>query len=252
MTLASAVCEMLRPRLEASGDTLEKALAEETEAGEAADEDTEEEELDDESAADSLIEDELTTTEDDEDEELLEIDVGQSKLRAFYDFLKDSQRIEHWLASENERFEKLKAGKPRTRADREFLAFTPEQRLRISLVSLLKPAMIVDGQHRVFGAYNSANSPITFNVCAIKDADWIEQVFQFVVLNKLAKPISSSFLTSLLNTSLTNQELQEIEPRLETVGISNTDRLLMKYINFSEDSPVLRHGGAARRHGRGR
>src|SRR5262249_42953995 len=100
-----------------------------------------------------------------------------------------------------------------------------------------KPAMIVDGQHRIFGAYESSNGPISFNVCAIRDSDWVEQVFQFVVLNKLAKPISSSFLTGLLNTSLTNAELKEIEPRLETVGIKNTDRLLMKYVNFVEESP---------------
>jgi hypothetical protein len=74
-------------------------------------------------------------------------------------------------------------------------------------------------------------------VCAIKDTSWIEQVFQFVVLNKLAKPISSSFLTGLLNTSLTNIEVRDIEDRLETIGVKNTDRTIVKYLNYEPNSP---------------
>jgi hypothetical protein len=230
--LAKAVCDMLRPRLEASGDPPEDADTSGTQNG--AESGTEQSDLSGE--AEIAVPVDEPAPDDDEDASL-EIDVGQSKLRAFYDFLSDPERVATWLEAETKRYTELKEKKPRGRAEREFLALTPEQRLKTSLVSLLKPAMIVDGQHRVIGAYNSANSPITFNVCAIKDADWIEQVFQFVVLNKLAKPISSSFLTSLLNTSLTNSELREIEPRLETVDIKNTDRLLMKYVNFNEESP---------------
>lgn len=230
--LVKAVCDMLRPRLDASEDspTTEAAVEAGDEAGEqeAAGSEAEEFEISLDSA-----------TDDDEEEPSLEIDVGQSKLRAFYDFLNTPGRMTEWLETETKRYEALKAAKARTRADKEFVALTPEQRLKTSLVSLLKPAMIVDGQHRIIGAYQSANAPITFNVCAIKDADWVEQVFQFVILNKLAKPISSSFLTALLNTSLTNRELKEIEPRLETVNIKNTDRILMKYINFSENSPFF-------------
>jgi hypothetical protein len=235
--LRNAVCAMLKPRLEASGDLIDSHLEE----GEVAD--------DNGTTADdaaSLEEDGTLAAENGESsengegvEEQLEIDVGQSKLRAFYDFLNTPEKVAEWLDSENARYADIKARKPRSRAEREFVLTTPEQRLKLSLVSLLKPAMIVDGQHRVWGAYQATNGPITFNVCAIKDADWIEQVFQFVVLNKLARPISSSFLTALLNTSLTNEELKAIEPRFETVGIRNTDRVLMKYVNFDNRSPFF-------------
>lgn len=222
--LAAEVCAMLKPRLDASGD--KPASVSDLENG------VEVDELDDPEADQNPVEDE-------DDDASLEIDVGQSKLKSFYDFLMDRPRVEAWLIEENAKYDTIKASKSKAKSDREFLEYTPEQRLKSSLVSLLKPAMIVDGQHRVMGAYGSANSPITFNVCAIKDANWIEQVFQFVVLNKLARPISSSFLTALLNTSLTNIELEEIEPRLETVAIKNTDRILMKYINFVETSPFF-------------
>jgi hypothetical protein len=106
-------------------------------------------------------------------------------------------------------------------------------------VASARPATIVDGQHRVWGAYHSDRSPIIFNVCAIKDTTWIEQVFQFVVLNKLAKPISTSFLTGLLNTSLTNSEVRDIEVRLENIGVDNKDRKIVKYLNYDERSPFL-------------
>jgi len=234
-TLSATVCDMLRPRIERSDATLGASSGAETEeTGE-----VEGDAITGEDSEDSLAETTvaLSETEDEGDEASLEIDVGQSKLRSFYDFLSDQTKVDAWLASETARYDKIKANKPKGRAEKEYVAITPEQRLKQSLISLLRPAMIVDGQHRVAGAYQASTPAITFTVCAIKDADWVEQVFQFVVLNKLAKPISSSFLTALLNTSLTNEELTDIEPRLETVGINNTDRLLMKYINHVEKSP---------------
>lgn len=227
--LTAAVCAMLKPRLDASGDLVANGAATGEEANGEAEDDVSGQ-IDGEAASAEAA---------DDAEEELEIDVGQSKLRAFYEFLRSPDRLAEWLSAETKRYDDIKARKPRNRIEREFIKHTPEQRLKLSLVSLLKPAMIVDGQHRVWGAYHSSNAPITFNICAIKDADWIEQVFQFVVLNKLARPISSSFLTALLNTSLTNEELTEIEPRFDTVGIRNTDRILMKYINYDMRSPFL-------------
>lgn len=198
-----------------------------------------EEDLDEESTDDEpdLTEDD----EDDEDEERdadttvdSEIDVGRSKLRAFHKFISDSDRVKEWLAEETKRYKQQERVKKR---GRKKMQFSPESRLRYLLISLLRPAMIVDGQHRVNGAYESEKDPIIFNVCAIKDADWVEQVFQFVVLNKLAKPISPGFLTAILNTSLTNSEVQTIETRFDVIGMKNTDRIIMKYLNHDSRSP---------------
>ena len=236
-TLRGAVREMLAPRLEASQD-FEASNASTEAALQNAEAEAEEEKS-------TIVQEGLeahpveASAGGDDDEDDLEIDIGESKLRDFYNFLGDPQRIEDWLTSRNEEHARLKSEKSKSRADRELVAITPEQRLKQSLVSLLRPAMIVDGQHRVSGAYASSSGPIMFTVCAIKDANWIEQVFQFVVLNKLARPISGSFLTSLLNTSLTNEELKTIEPQLEMVDIKNTDRQLMKYLNYVEESPFF-------------
>jgi hypothetical protein len=168
-----------------------------------------------------------------------EIDVGHSKLRNFYDFIQNQNAVNNWLSEENERYEAIKQREPKTTKDKEYLEYTAEQKLKSVLISLLRPATIVDGQHRVWGAYHCDQPNIMFNVCAIKDANWIEQVFQFVVLNKLAKPISTGFLTGLLNTSLTNSEVKEIEVRLENIGIKNVDRKIIKYLNHDDRSPFM-------------
>lgn len=179
--------------------------------------------------------DESSVDSDQEDD----LDVGHSKLKAFYDFLGDSSAVEGWLATEGEKIAAIKAKKGATQAEKEFAAYPAEEKLKSTLVSLLRPAMIVDGQHRVNGASESEREGIIFTVCAIKDSDWVEQVFQFVVLNKMAKPISKDFLTELLNTSLTNQEVEEIDKRLETIGIKNADRRIHKYVNHDTRSPFL-------------
>jgi len=166
-----------------------------------------------------------------------DLDVGQSKLRAFYDFIGNPAEIEKWLSAERSQIEEIRKKKAQTQAEREYCAYSPEEKIRSTLVSLLRPAMIVDGQHRVNGAAESEKDSIRFTVCAIADADWVEQVFQFVVLNKMAKPISKDFLTELLNTSLTNEEVDDIDKRLETIGIKNSDRRIHKYINHDPRSP---------------
>ena len=216
-TLRNRVLEMIVPRLGSTDELDTEAVQDEA--------------SDDSNADESGNDDEYG---DDESDEL---DVGRSKLRDFVNFIGSDEAVGKWLESENARHEALKKKAKLTKAQRVQLLTTPEQRLKSLLVSLLRPATIVDGQHRVWGAYHSDESPILFSVCAIKDISWIEQVFQFVVLNKLAKPISKSFLTGLLNTSLTNSEVTEIEKKLEDIGIKNTDRKIMKYLNHDKRSP---------------
>ncbi len=211
------VVALLQPRLDASHSE---------------DDSTADEEIEDEEETEDFEEtteegDEDADGEDDSQEDTL--DLGHSKLKAFYDFLRDDDRVEKFLKDVPETKKKKSKSSEKT---------TPEEELTTTLRSLLRPAMIVDGQHRVFGAYTSDNAKtINFTVNAISDADWIEQVFQFVVLNKQAKPISSSFLSSILNTSLTNDEVQDIEKRLSDVGIKNSERKILKYLNHNTNSP---------------
>ena len=194
-----------------------------------------------EAAESDSIEDDAAEVDADDtvDDESSEIDVGHSKLNAFYEFLVDDAKVAAWLSEEKSRQDEIRKRERKSKDEQRELLDTPEDRLKALLASLLRPAMIVDGQHRVWGAYNSDKAPIKFSVCAIQDADWVEQVFQFVVLNRLAKPISPSFLTSILNTSLTNSEVGLIEKRLDAIGIRNTDRIIMKYLNHDERSPFF-------------
>lgn len=206
--LCEKVCALLKPRLERSAATITEQESGEEEGEELQ---TKDGEIDANANANE------SEGADDEEEDF---DVGHSKLKLFFSFISDYKKVEDWI--------KEKDSKDRS------------DEIRGVLLSLLRPAMIVDGQHRVFGAYGSDRaSEISFTVNAIKDADWVEQVFQFVVLNKLAKPISPLFLTSLLNTSLTNYEVSDIEGRLENIGIKNTDRKIMKYLNHDNRSPFF-------------
>lgn len=227
--LRARTCAMLKTRI---GD-MSTAAAEADEHDESAEEEDASEDGDDEvTAADE-------NADDDTEEDTDELDVGHSKLAAFYRFIEDDLVINRWLADETATRSTPSSSNTRRGGRRNTAPqTTPEHELRALLVSLLRPAMIVDGQHRVFGAYESENSDsIVFSVNAIQDASWIEQVFQFVVLNKLARPISPGFLTSILNTSLTNDEVNDIEARLENIGIKSADRKMMKYLNHDNRSP---------------
>jgi hypothetical protein len=173
----------------------------------------------------------------DSEEDDDELDVGQSKLSAFYRFISSPEAVDDWLKSESKKISELKEKKNPSTREREYMQFSADEKLRYTLLSLIRPAMIVDGQHRVNGANESEQQEVLFTVCAILDADWVEQVYQFVILNKMAKPISKDFLTELLNTSLTNSEIEQIDKRLEIVGIKNADRRIHKFINHDPRSP---------------
>ena len=206
--LCQKVSDLLKPRLEKSS------------VSDKSSDDINEPEL--ETDPIKKIEEDQSLGEEDSDDNDEDFDVGHSKLKNFYAFINDPIKVNEFIN--------------KSLSDDENLKNTEE--LKGMLISLLRPAMIVDGQHRIFGAYESEKaSEIIFTVNAIRDADWVEQVFQFVVLNKLAKPISPLFLTSLLNTSLTNDEVKNIEVRLINIGIKNTDRIIMKFLNHDENSP---------------
>lgn len=111
-----------------------------------------------------------------------------------------------------------------------------EDKLREVLFSILKPALLVDGQHRVYGAAE-ANEKIELAICAIPDAGWLEQVFQFVVINQKAKPIKPAFLNAIIATSLTDDEIERLYDRLHASGIDVEKAQLMMRVNTDAESP---------------
>ena len=124
----------------------------------------------------------------------------------------------------------------RVRANPELEEEDAVQSLRETVISLSRPAMIVDGQHRVNGAA-AVEQNIPFSVCAINNCPWEEQVFQFVVVNQTAKPIPGNFLSSITSTSLTTGEIDSMRARLRDVGVNVDEHEMMDLIDQSQDSP---------------
>jgi hypothetical protein len=111
-----------------------------------------------------------------------------------------------------------------------------ERSLREVLYSMLKPAIIVDGQHRVFGAA-TVDQNILLAVCAIPNANWTESVYQFVVINQKAKPIKPAFLSSIIATSLSADEIKSVYARLETSNIDVERSQEMNRVDTDPSSP---------------
>lgn len=111
-----------------------------------------------------------------------------------------------------------------------------EAQLRQILFSLLKPAIIVDGQHRVFGAA-AADETIMLPVCALAGSNWVENVYQFVVINQKAKPIKPAFLSSIIATSLSDEEIDSVFSRLEVSKVDVDKAQVMNRVDRDNESP---------------
>jgi hypothetical protein len=88
-----------------------------------------------------------------------------------------------------------------------------------ALEALCRPALVVDGQHRLLGAA-LADRPIQLPVVLLPHASWVDQVFQFVLINEAARKVDTSLLTDIFGNSLTPEEQDEVRHRL---GASRID-----------------------------
>jgi hypothetical protein len=117
--------------------------------------------------------------------------------------------------------------------DREW-AIANEDHLR----SMARPATVIDGQHRLMGAA-CCERGIPFQICAIYDCPWEEQVFQFTIVNCKQKGIPGQFITANAALSLTKGELAELQERLVQVNFRVVEYELMKTVNFDAESPFF-------------
>ncbi len=107
-----------------------------------------------------------------------------------------------------------------------------------ALRDLAKPATVIDGQHRLKGAYLCERS-IPFTVCLLFDCSWPEQVFQFTVVNYTAVGIPDQFITANAALSLTQQELAELSTRLVQAKVKVVEYELMRAVHFDRQSPFF-------------
>ena len=131
------------------------------------------------------------------------------------------------------------------------------------LIGYLTPAILVDGQHRTLAATQAferycecdevkshiedlvkqgkddddIRTELTkhyarrLNISLLLDDSPAEHVFQFVIVNQKASPISKVLLGTIVSTTLTEQELSNVSTRLESANIPvGNSRIITKLI----------------------
>src|SRR6266496_4409590 len=85
--------------------------------------------------------------------------------------------------------------------------------------SFAKPGLIIDGQHRVFGAVNIPGKTIKLPAVLMPGLSQAEQAFQFYVVNNTARPLSKTQLRNVISTSLTDAEIHALYKRLDQLNV---------------------------------
>ncbi len=112
--------------------------------------------------------------------------------------------------------------------DFEFEANQPEH---------LRPALIVDGQHRIDGMANFMQENLPILIVALINTPLQEQAFQFIVINSKSVKVSTDNAKSII-ASLTREAERELEKRLMEAGVSYADKsAILKDINDFDISP---------------
>jgi hypothetical protein len=113
----------------------------------------------------------------------------------------------------------------------------PELReMLVALEALCRPALVVDGQHRLLGAAQ-ANVDVMLPVVAMPHCSWGEQVYQFIVINEKAQKVDSSLLTDIFGSSLARHEQAEIRDRLARARVDVEARIAAVVANREPSSP---------------
>jgi hypothetical protein len=166
---------------------------------------------DDDDSEESGTEEEGNSGEVPETEEDNGLSLGTSHLKKFIKNLENSE----WVKNRSEE---------------------DESKFRSFLIDVLKPATIVDGQHRSTGAA-FLEQGIPFSVVGLIDAEWKEEVFQFVVINQRARPIQSEFLSAIISSSLSNSDINSLRDRLDQAGVDLLSTNIMDLVHANPMSP---------------
>ena len=108
---------------------------------------------------------------------------------------------------------------------------------RESVRDFVKPAFIIDGQHRAFAANRFGSQGLPFLTCGLYDAAWPEQVFHFTIVNLKPKRIQPQLITSIAALSLTGSEQKLLQGRLKSAGVRMTEVEVMSKVAYEEASP---------------
>ncbi|HEV7939076.1 MAG TPA: hypothetical protein VGP18_13780 [Solirubrobacteraceae bacterium] len=105
-----------------------------------------------------------------------------------------------------------------------------------SLEALCRPALVVDGQHRLYGAAHAA-ADIWLPIVAMPNSPWTQGIYQFIVINEKAQRVDTGLLTDIFGSSLTPTEQKAIESQLDRSGARVQERIAAVVAARDEDSP---------------
>lgn len=126
-----------------------------------------------------------------------------------------------------------------TVAVKDWGAIPPERQEAITafIEGVSKPGLIIDGQHRVFGAKDVSEHDVALPVVLLPGLDFAEQVFEFYVLNSKARPLKPTELRRIVSTSLTNREIDGLYDRFKAAGIEAEEARWTLELNTRPESP---------------
>ena len=100
-----------------------------------------------------------------------------------------------------------------------------------------KPGIILDGQHRVFGAKSISEHSVYLPTVLFPDMKESEQVFHFYVMNNKAVPINKTELRNVISTSLSDKEIDDLYDRFSAMGVHAKEAKWTTDINTDAESP---------------
>src|SRR5438552_1357292 len=105
-----------------------------------------------------------------------------------------------------------------------------------ALEAISRPALVIDGQHRVVGAALS-KVPVVLPVVAIPNCSWMDQIYQFIVINEKAQRVEASLLTDIFGSSLTREEQDRLRDRLARARVDVEVRIAAVIAGRDPQSP---------------
>ena len=121
----------------------------------------------------------------------------------------------------------------------DFQSLPPDRQegIKSYVESVSKPGLIIDGQHRVFGAKDVSENSVILPIVLLPGLDFAEQVFHFYILNNKAKPLTATELRRTISTSLTNQEITDLWQRFEDADVDPEATRWTFKVNTEPSSP---------------
>jgi hypothetical protein len=109
-----------------------------------------------------------------------------------------------------------------------------------SLDAISRPALVIDGQHRLEGARITNGGKINLPIVVIENCNWTDQIFQFVIINDKAKPIDTSILNDIFASSLTKDEQNQMRDTFKRVDVEIEIKIAAVLAGKNKNSPFYK------------